>query len=120
MASKIWSAITQAKAVIPSPSASLRTGSIEESRCISLRYHHRILRPRKLSGLRTTAPANPTAAEDDVAIVKHRCLPWSHGPLRSVQPHMGAPVFERRQRSACPWMAITELRRPFDFFAVAG
>src|SRR2546430_13003546 len=55
-----------------------------------------------------------SATEDDVTIVKHRCLPWSHGPLRFVQPHMGAPVFERRQRSACPWMAITDLYCHFD------
>ncbi len=119
MASKIWSAICQAKAVVPSPSASLRTGSVEESRCITLRYHHGILRLR-FAPLRMTASANPTATEDHVAVVKHRCLPRSHSPLRIVQPYMAARAFELRQRSACPWMAITDLRRHFDFFAVAG
>ena len=122
MASKIWSAICQAKAVIPN--------GVEESRCITLRYQHGILRLRgvypervkrvECAPLRTPGPANPTATEDDVAIVKHRCLPWSHSPLRIMQSHMGAPAFELRQRSACSWVAITNLRRHFGFFAVAG
>jgi hypothetical protein len=42
------------------------------------------------------APGNPTAAKDDVAIIKHRCLAWRHGPLRIVQAHMGVPIFESR------------------------
>src|SRR6266850_7593547 len=113
MASKIWSAICQAKAVIPS--------GVEESRCITLRYQHGTLRLRGLyperverAPLRTQGPTNPTATEDDVAIVKHRCLPWSHSPLRIMQSHMGMPVFELRQRSACSWVAITNLRRHFE------
>ena len=87
MASKIWSAIGQAKAVIPS--------GVEESRCITLRNHRGILGLR-FSPLRTTPPGNPTATKDDVTIIKHRCLAWRHGPLRIVQAHMGVPVFESR------------------------
>src|SRR6266480_2555151 len=87
---------------------------------MTLRYHHRILRPRKLSGLRMTASANPATTENDVTIIKHCCLPRSHSSLRIVQSYMGATISELHHRRAGPWMAITNLYCHFRFFAVAG
>src|SRR5206468_5459728 len=83
-------------------------------------YHHGILRRRKLSGLRMKASANPTTTKNDVAIVKHRCLPRSHSSLRIAQSYMGATIFELHHRRAGPWMAIPNLYCHFRFFAVAG
>src|SRR5580700_10631835 len=96
-----------------------RPSAVEESRCITLGYHCGLLRLR-FAPLGMRSSANPTATKHNVTIVKHRCLPRSHSPLRIVQPHVGAPVFDLRQRSACPWVAITDLYCCLDFFAVAG
>src|SRR5438094_8481041 len=87
---------------------------------MTLRYHHRILRPRKLSGLRMTGSANPATTENDVTIIKHCCLPRSHSSLRIVQSYMGATIFELLHRRAGPWMARTNFYCYVRLFAVAG
>src|SRR5947207_5824362 len=99
------------KVVIPS--------RVEESRCIALRYHYGILRLR-FTPLRMTASANPTTTENDVTIIKHRCLPRSHSSLRIVQSYMGATIFELHHRRAGPWMAITNFYGHVRFFAEGG
>src|SRR5436190_3241893 len=66
------------------------------------------------------ASANPTATKDDVIVIKHGCLPRSHGPLRIVQPHAGTSAVERRQCSACRWMTVANLYCCFDFVVIAG
>jgi len=60
-------------------------------------------------------PRNPSAADHQIVLIKHRRLAGRDGALRQVQFHLRAPVTLRRHRRRCAGMVVTNLGCDFDW-----
>src|SRR5579884_226507 len=67
-----------------------------------------------MRGLRKSAPANPAATQDDVAIVNHRSLTWRDSALRLMQANPGAILFQRNNGRERAGMIVTNFDRRFE------
>src|ERR1700722_15725139 len=64
----------------------------------------------------TKSPHDPSAADDQIILIKNCGLSWRNGALWRMQFHFHTIIFQQRNSRGRAGMIVTNLRGDFDWF----